>query len=284
MCSGVLAEYENEIEASSLNYIICFRVSGVSDLDALHTSLQEIHREMTRWDVYEAEVNSGHLQWSIVHTEKFFKENAKLMEGKDGNFDLVRVRLRIMMLCCTESEKRVDLTILSVASSSVISSMGEKRRCGVLQPAKMKTSQRLLVTILASSSATTRMAGRLPNDLECEVSLWRSSNTITPNFNTRLCSAYRRCWFRTGRCVKAAMKRSIAASPFSSRRNADFAHLSSFSISSSRPLVDKLKIYVQKLLKEATVSLSPHFSSVLQSVHLPTSAFVCSVISYAFAQ
>lgn len=49
---------------------------------------------MTRWDVYEAEVDSGHLQWGMVHTEKFFKENAKLMEGKDGNFAIVKVRRR----------------------------------------------------------------------------------------------------------------------------------------------------------------------------------------------
>lgn len=46
---------------------------------------------MTRWDVYEAEVDSGHLQWSIIHSEKFFRENAKHMEGKDCNFAIVKV-------------------------------------------------------------------------------------------------------------------------------------------------------------------------------------------------
>ena len=51
------------------------------------------YHDMTRWDVYKSEVESGHLQWGIVHTEKFFKENARRMEGTDGNFAIVKVRM-----------------------------------------------------------------------------------------------------------------------------------------------------------------------------------------------
>jgi V-type H+-transporting ATPase subunit H len=47
---------------------------------------------MTRWDVYVSEVKSGHLKWGVLHTEKFFLENAKRMEGKEGNFEIVKVR------------------------------------------------------------------------------------------------------------------------------------------------------------------------------------------------
>ena len=50
-----------------------------------------VYSRVFRWDVYKSEVESGHLQWGIVHTEKFFKENAKRMEGKDGNFAIVKV-------------------------------------------------------------------------------------------------------------------------------------------------------------------------------------------------
>ena len=46
---------------------------------------------MTTWDVYKSEVESGYLQWGVLHTEKFFKENAKMMEGSDGNFSIVKV-------------------------------------------------------------------------------------------------------------------------------------------------------------------------------------------------
>jgi len=69
-----------------------FLISHLEDLNALHGMLHETQADMTRWDVYQAEVDSGHLQWSIVHTEKFFRENAKRMEGKDGNFAIVKVR------------------------------------------------------------------------------------------------------------------------------------------------------------------------------------------------
>jgi len=46
---------------------------------------------MSRFDVYQSEVESSHLQWGIVHTEKFFRENARKMEGKKGDFSIVKV-------------------------------------------------------------------------------------------------------------------------------------------------------------------------------------------------
>ena len=62
-----------------------------TDLNALHSLLHQNFREMTRWEVYKSEVESGRLQWGMVHTEKFFKENARLLEGSDGDFHLLRV-------------------------------------------------------------------------------------------------------------------------------------------------------------------------------------------------
>ena len=47
---------------------------------------------MTRWDVYKSEIESSHLKWGIVHNEKFFRENARRMEGIDGNFNILKVR------------------------------------------------------------------------------------------------------------------------------------------------------------------------------------------------
>lgn len=67
----------------------------VEDLELLHKMLHENYHDMTRWDVYKSEVESGHLQWGIVHTEKFFKENAKMMEGKDGTFGIVKVLISL---------------------------------------------------------------------------------------------------------------------------------------------------------------------------------------------
>lgn len=45
---------------------------------------------MSRWDIYENEVISGNLEWGILHTEKFFVQNNRQLEGKDGNFNLLK--------------------------------------------------------------------------------------------------------------------------------------------------------------------------------------------------
>jgi len=66
------------------------------DLAFLHRSLAENYKEMTRWDVYKTEVESGHLQWGSTHTEAFFKENARMMEGKDSDFKIVKVLIALL--------------------------------------------------------------------------------------------------------------------------------------------------------------------------------------------
>ena len=45
---------------------------------------------MSRWDVYENEVLSGHLDWGVLHSEKFFRENCRKLEGKNGDFHLLK--------------------------------------------------------------------------------------------------------------------------------------------------------------------------------------------------
>lgn len=63
----------------------------VDDIEFLHAKLAENFREMTRWEVYQNEVETGQLQWGSTHTDAFFRENAKMMEGKDGDFHLIKV-------------------------------------------------------------------------------------------------------------------------------------------------------------------------------------------------
>jgi len=67
----------------------------VDDLDVLHKLIHENFKEMSTWDVYLAEVQSGSLEWGFLHSEKFFKENATKFEGPDGDFFVVKVSL-----CC----------------------------------------------------------------------------------------------------------------------------------------------------------------------------------------
>jgi V-type H+-transporting ATPase subunit H len=68
----------------------------VQDVQVLHKLLHENYKEMSRWEVYKNEVESGHLQWGSTHTEAFFKENARMMEGKDGDFHLLKVLIALL--------------------------------------------------------------------------------------------------------------------------------------------------------------------------------------------
>lgn len=68
----------------------------VDDILTLHKLLVENYKEMSRWEVYKNEVESGHLRWGTVHTEAFFKENARNVEGTDGDFKLLKVLIALL--------------------------------------------------------------------------------------------------------------------------------------------------------------------------------------------
>ena len=68
----------------------------VEDIDSIHKLLAENYKDMSRWEVYKNEVEKGHLQWGSTHTEAFFKENAKMFEGPDGDFSLLKVLIALL--------------------------------------------------------------------------------------------------------------------------------------------------------------------------------------------
>jgi V-type H+-transporting ATPase subunit H len=68
----------------------------VDDVDILYKLLHENYKEMSRWEVYKNEIESGQLQWGSTHTEAFFKENAKMLEGPDGDFRLVKILISLI--------------------------------------------------------------------------------------------------------------------------------------------------------------------------------------------
>lgn len=68
----------------------------VDDVECLHMLLADNFKEMTRWEVYQNEVETGQLQWGSTHTDVFFKENAKMMEGRDGDFNLVKILISLI--------------------------------------------------------------------------------------------------------------------------------------------------------------------------------------------
>eukprot|EP00549_Striatella_unipunctata_P001099 CAMPEP_0118681040 /NCGR_PEP_ID=MMETSP0800-20121206/4713_1 /TAXON_ID=210618 ORGANISM="Striatella unipunctata, Strain CCMP2910" /NCGR_SAMPLE_ID=MMETSP0800 /ASSEMBLY_ACC=CAM_ASM_000638 /LENGTH=518 /DNA_ID=CAMNT_0006577283 /DNA_START=54 /DNA_END=1607 /DNA_ORIENTATION=+ len=68
----------------------------IDDITVLYKLLSANYQEMSRWEVYKTEVESGHLQWGSTHTEAFFKENARMMEGSDGDFRLVKLLIALL--------------------------------------------------------------------------------------------------------------------------------------------------------------------------------------------
>ena len=68
----------------------------VDDVNVLYKLLHDNYKEMSRYEVYKNEVESGHLQWGSTHKEAFFKENARMMEGTDGDFHIVKVLIALL--------------------------------------------------------------------------------------------------------------------------------------------------------------------------------------------
>jgi V-type H+-transporting ATPase subunit H len=73
----------------------------LDDLKVLHKLLHENYKEMTTWDVYKAELDSGHLEWGVVHTETFFRHNVMRMEGPDSDFSCLK---RLILLAAGDNE------------------------------------------------------------------------------------------------------------------------------------------------------------------------------------
>ena len=60
---------------------------------------------MTKWEVYLAELESGNLKWGILHTEQFFKDNARQLEGP--KFDFAPVKQLIQLISQRDDEETV---------------------------------------------------------------------------------------------------------------------------------------------------------------------------------
>lgn len=68
----------------------------IDDVQAMHKLLVDNYKEMTSWEVYKNEIELGNLQWGSTHTEAFFKENAKMFEGPDGDFRLLKILITLV--------------------------------------------------------------------------------------------------------------------------------------------------------------------------------------------
>jgi len=68
----------------------------IDDIEVLYYLLIANYKDMSRWDIYKSEVECGQLNWGVLHTEDFFKQNVKKFEGPEGNFKLLKVLISLL--------------------------------------------------------------------------------------------------------------------------------------------------------------------------------------------
>lgn len=56
---------------------------------------------------YEKELRTGHLNWGLLHTDKFWKENVRAFENKE--FELIRCVISLAAGCLSCRELTVSL-------------------------------------------------------------------------------------------------------------------------------------------------------------------------------
>lgn len=77
----------------------------VDDIEILNKTILSNYRELSSWDKYLSEVESGDLDWGLTHTDAFWKENVRLAEADD--FSLVK---SLVALLAAEDPKVVAIS------------------------------------------------------------------------------------------------------------------------------------------------------------------------------
>jgi len=104
LSGGLTKNLENMIHANA------HKQAGDPEVEANVRGLFEVlmknFREFSGFDRWETEVNNGNLHWGITHTEKFWRENAKLVEKND--FKLLK---KLIALLHADSEVVVAVAL-----------------------------------------------------------------------------------------------------------------------------------------------------------------------------
>jgi V-type H+-transporting ATPase subunit H len=88
------------------------------DVRNLFEILMKNYREFSTYDRWVGEVKTGNLKWGIVHTEKFWRENAKLVEHND--FELLK---NLIQLLSSDNSVRNSCIFLFYLSQICVSSV-----------------------------------------------------------------------------------------------------------------------------------------------------------------
>jgi V-type H+-transporting ATPase subunit H len=92
---------EREMIASGASKVLDTMLKGrwkdddlVKDLQVIKDSLDKALEDLSSFELYKAEVASGHLEWTPVHTERFWREHNRKFE--DNNFLLIKELIKLL--------------------------------------------------------------------------------------------------------------------------------------------------------------------------------------------
>jgi V-type H+-transporting ATPase subunit H len=89
---GLVRTIENLTSNQSMKQMNDAEVEG--DFKVLSDMLHRNYRELSTFERWTNEVESGALRWGILHTEKFWKENARFMEK--NNFEMLKALIELL--------------------------------------------------------------------------------------------------------------------------------------------------------------------------------------------
>ena len=73
-------------------------------MDVLNRILHANFKELSRWEVYLTELDTGRLEWGILHTTQFFQENSRNFEGPNIDFEPIKRLINILRVASRNAQ------------------------------------------------------------------------------------------------------------------------------------------------------------------------------------
>jgi V-type H+-transporting ATPase subunit H len=102
--------YSVNLEKVLSNSAMCKQVNDVefdSDIRNLQNVLAKNYRDLSSFDRWASEVTSKNLRWGVVHSEKFWRENARFAEAKD--FAVLKALIEILKTSTDATTRSIAL-------------------------------------------------------------------------------------------------------------------------------------------------------------------------------
>jgi V-type H+-transporting ATPase subunit H len=111
MIAAKAHKYLQQIRQDRPNSTFMSDPDFMDDLETLQTVLNHYAKKMTQWNVYQAELDSGQLQWGMLHTSDFFQRHVHHLEGPKGDFEPIKKLIGILLQNLNTLSEDTDTTL-----------------------------------------------------------------------------------------------------------------------------------------------------------------------------